>query len=177
MSKKKRKKKSRIILTGTPGTGKSTAAQELRSKHFFDVLKVNDFFESGDTLEGISRKIKKAVKGRKKAVVEGHFAHLLGIKGICIVLRTHPRELKRRLEEKKYSEKKTRENLEAEALDVCLIESMQRYKKVYEVDTTSLSAKETAEKIKKIAEGKGKKFEAGNIDWSEEFFASSHELL
>lgn len=172
MSRKRRKKSSEvIIITGTPGTGKSTASQVLCSRHGFDVLRVNDFFEKEDTLESISEKIKKAVKGGEKVVVEGHFAHLLGIEGNCIVLRTHPHELKRRLEEKKYSEKKTRENLEAEALDVCLIESTQRYKAVYEIDTTSLSPEETAAKIKEIADGKGKKFEAGNIDWSEEFFA------
>jgi len=171
-SRKGRKKKSStLILTGTPGTGKSTAAKKLHDKHGFAVFGVNDFVEKGDALEDVSVKIKNAIKGKGGAVIEGHFSHLLGMKGLCIVLRTHPRELERRLKKKKYSEKKIRENLEAEALDVCLIESVQRYKAVYEIDTTHLSPEETAAKIIEITGGKEKKFRAGSIDWSEEFFA------
>jgi len=169
MRVKKRKKNNRVIvLTGTPGTGKSSAAQELHHCHF-DVIRVNDFVKKNDTLESISGKVKKAIKGKEKTIVEGHFAHLLGIKGICVVLRTHPEVLRRRLEEKKFSARKITENLEAEALDVCLIESTQRYKRVYEIDTTQLTPEETAEKIKKI-NSKRKNYSAGRIDWSEDFF-------
>ena len=58
--------------------------------------------------------------------VEGHIAHLLPCDRI-VVLRCRPDELKKRLAQRKYREKKIRENADAEALDVCLIETVEEF--------------------------------------------------
>jgi len=66
--------------------------------------------------------------------IEGHLSHRVDL-DYCIVLRTRPEVLEKRLKKRGYSEEKIRENVEAEAMDVILSEAYQRTK-VYEIDTT-----------------------------------------
>jgi len=63
-----------------------------------------------------------------------------------------------------------KENLEAEALDVCLVEAVERYDEVYELDTTGRSPEETAAAVEEIIKGKGGKYRPGKIDWAEGYF-------
>ena len=67
-------------------------------------------------------------------------------------------------------EEKVKENLEAEALDVCLVEAVERFQDVYEVDTTELTPGESATIVEGILKGDNKKYLPGRIDYSEEYF-------
>ncbi|RMF88995.1 MAG: NMP kinase [Methanobacteriota archaeon] len=166
-----------ILLTGTPGTGKTAAAGLFAGRAGFTVIGVNEvvgddylYMEGGSRvvdLNLLSEKIRGLIHGR--CVVEGHLAHLLGIEGLVIVLRCHPKELEKRLARRGFSGKKLEENLEAEALDVCLVESLQRQGRVYEIDTTGLKPEEVAEAMLRIWEGYGGDFKPGRISWLEEY--------
>jgi adenylate kinase len=98
--------------------------------------------------------------------VEGHFAHVLSCDRV-IVLRCRPDELKARLTKRKYRTKKIRENVEAEALDVCLIETVEMHpaSHILELDTTGHDPSYCAERIEQFVQGEIPSA-FGTIDWS-----------
>lgn len=168
-----------ILITGTPGTGKTAVAKILSKKIDAKLIQIGAIEgiyigvdeERGSKIvdmEKLSNKIGDMIVG--DMVIEGHLSHLLPFGDIVIVLRSDPMELKKRLESKGFDEKKVQENLEAEALDVCLIESLERHENVYEIDTTKRKTDEVVDTIIDIVGGKTDEFEPGKIDWSEDFF-------
>ncbi|HPA98137.1 MAG TPA: hypothetical protein PLQ24_05955, partial [Methanothrix sp.] len=60
-------------------------------------------------------------------------------------------------------------NLEAEALDVILVEAVDMCRRVDEIDTTGRSAADVAAMIEDIIEGR-LYLPPGQADWLEEFF-------
>lgn len=170
-----------LAITGTPGTGKSSVCEALAHKMNVKCYHLNHVVIHGFSLgydkekdsiiadlEALKKKFQKIDDG----IIEGHYSHKLGVAEVIIVLRTRPNVLSKRLKEKGFSQEKIRENLECEALDLCLIESLETCERVYEIDTSSLEAKETAEIILKILREGGKNYLPGKIDWSEEYFYS-----
>jgi adenylate kinase len=179
-----------VALTGTPGTGKSTVSKLLRDDGY-TVLDLNEialtqkltksFDDHRQTTEVDLGKIneyleqhykdstKKNVKD-KPIFLESHFAHLLTGLELVIVLRCHPEALKKRLRSRDWSEKKLRENLEAEAVDTITIESVTEHGQgmTFEIDTTSKKPDLVKENILAIVAGNNEKFKVGQIDWSEE---------
>jgi adenylate kinase len=99
--------------------------------------------------------------------LDGHLSHLLP-SDIVIVLRCEPNKLRERLRKKRYSKEKIEENVEAEILDVILIEAVELHKKVFEIDTTNLNADEICNDIVSIIRGHTKRYNVGRIDWSKE---------
>jgi len=169
-----------LLLTGTPGTGKTEVAALLSEKTKMPLVEVNKLVDEGSTIgvdaesgstivdiEKLKGKLAGTVKG--DAIVEGHLSHFLS-GDIVVVLRTKPDILEARLRERGFDEGKVRENVEAEVLDVCLVESIELHDRVYGVDTSEKSPEETAGDILKILEGKTEAYEPGKIDWSEEYF-------
>ncbi len=170
-----------VLLSGTPGTGKSTVAEILSKKVGYKLISLNDWIskEAGESVLGydvirdtsvvdveiLETKLRD-IEG--DVIIEGHLSHFLGIGDIVVVLRASPKVLHERL--KGFSDSKRRENVEAEALDVCLIESLEKHdlSKVFEVDTTDKQPNTVAEAIISIIRGKGEKYRPGNVDWSEE---------
>jgi len=175
----------KVSITGTPGTGKTTAAIDLRKIlrdfkiiHLNDFIKIEKIYDEWDTetdsylvdVNKLNRTVKKIFYFDNNVVFESHLSHYLDV-DLVIVLRTHPRVLMERLKPRGYDSKKIQENAEAEALDVILIESLDLHgDKVREIDTTHLNSEEVAEIIKKIILNNEKGYEPGRIDWSEEFF-------
>ncbi len=168
-----------MLITGTPGTGKTAVSELLAKNTGADVLKISDFATDdvtegmeGETrivnIEKLERKIKGHISG--SAIIDGHLSHAMHLGDLVVVLRTDPRVLERRLEEKGFDREKIRENLEAEALDVCLVESLERHENVFEIDTTDKRPEEVADDILKIIDGRGEEFGPGKIDWSEILF-------
>jgi len=173
-----------IALTGTPGTGKTSVANILkRALPDFNVVHLNEFLIDKKLYEGrdekrdsymvdvdrLRKEVKRYFKSKEDLIFEGHLSHYLDA-DLVIVLRTNPKILKKRLESKGYSKEKVRENVEAEALDVILIESLEIHEgKVREINTTNISVLDAAGKVKDIIIGRGD-YEPGKIDWSEDFF-------
>ena len=168
----------KIAISGTPGTGKTSLANLLG----FEVRHLNELAQeyelySGcdikrDTVEVDLEKLKKVVQNIKTEeedilIVEGHMAHLMPVDRI-IILRTDPQILERRLEKRGYSGEKIEENLEAEALDVILVEAVETGKDVSEIDTTHLPQTRVEEEAKDIILG-NKPGSFGNINWLYQF--------
>ena len=103
-------------------------------------------------------------------ILESHLAH--HIADVVIVLRAYPPELEMRLKTRGYSEEKIKENIEAEALDVILVEAFEWCKKVFEINTTGKSIEEVGQDIEKIIdnilngnEEELSEYKPGSIDW------------
>jgi adenylate kinase len=178
-----------IGLSGTPGTGKTTVSKLLKGAGFV-VMDINEiakkqhllksFDENRQTyeidLKGVNNFIKKRYnemkisEESKPLILDGHVAHLLKILNKVIVLRCHPEELKSRLSNKNWPPNKIHENMEAEALDVIIIEALEKYGEdiTFEIDTTNIKPQKIVDKIIKIIGGDTQDFKPGNIDWSEE---------
>ena len=175
-----------IGLTGTPGTGKTSVSKFLEKYrhvkviHLNDVIKENHLYTEIDEkrdsviadMELIREYIEKTVEEEEKeiTILESHLSHYIA--DIAIVLRLYPPELEMRLKKRGYSEEKIKENFEAEALDVILVEASEWCKKVFEVDTTGKSIEEVGKDIEKILdhvlsgnEEELPEYEPGSIDW------------
>ncbi len=165
----------KIALTGTPGVGKSKVA-ELLEKKGYEVLrleKIADEFVIGYDErrkskivdeEAMDEYIKK-IKEKDVLIIEGHLSHLLSVDGV-ILLRCHPEELKKRLIAKNWDERKIKENLEAEALDIILERALEKHEKIWEIDTTAKSIEKVTEEVEEIIK-KIPPPSYGKIDWSE----------
>jgi adenylate kinase len=175
-----------IGLTGTPGTGKTSVSKFLEKKRHWKVIHLNEMIkkehlytetdEERDAviadMELVRQRLEEIIGGRENEVIilESHLAHYIA--DIVIILRAYPLELKMRRQARGYSEEKIRENIEAEALDVILVEAFEWCKKVFEINTTGISIEETGQNIEKIidhilsgSEDELSDYKPGSIDW------------
>lgn len=175
-----------IFLTGTPGTGKTTVSLLLEEQLPSQLIDMNQLVEDEKFYTGLDeergykvvdipkmcRYLNEVIFKEKNInesymVVEGHLSHLCSGADMVIVLRTNPIILEGRLKFKGFKESKIRENLEAEALDICAFEAYQKYKdRTQEIDTTGKNPHELADIIKKVINGE-KSYPVGEIDFSE----------
>lgn len=178
-----------IALTGTPGTGKTTVcgiiSEHSQYRKQYRIIDLNKLIldeglysgrdEESDSYIADFEKIEKRVKQLignpdMDIIIEGHLSHFLTADAV-IVLRAHPVALRKRLgKRKEYSFKKVKENSDAEALDVILVESSERSNKVFEIDTTNVNVLAVVKSVISIIESlkKGKipeEFLPGKINW------------
>lgn len=160
--------KMRVAVTGTPGTGKTSATKLLEQK--YNVIHINQLVKEKNLSKGYDEERNSilvdlnAVERElpQNAIIESHISHLFDVDKV-IVLRCHPRELKNRLKGK--DEEEIIENAEAEAIDTILIEAMEKFDDVHEINTTNKTVEEVSKLIDKIIEGE-KELKPGEIDWS-----------
>ena len=161
-----------VALTGTPGTGKTSAAKILRERGLI-ITTVEELATKHGALEIVdgekevdTEKLRKAIcESPETIIVVGHLSHNLP-NGLCIILRCHPEVIRKRLGTRNYSREKVLENLEAEAVDVILMEAIETCENVCEVDTSNLAPEEVAGIIEKIMNGEADKYPPGKVDWS-----------
>lgn len=175
-----------IAVSGTPGTGKSVFARALAKRLGSRIVDLgaliaeNKIFTTDANgtkivnLSKMKRVFARAIKGFcGPIIVEGLLAHLLQKELIShvVVLRTRPKVLERRLRARGYPKEKTRQNIEAEALDIILWEAVNAHGigKVYEIDTTRLRPGAAADLFLKALEGKIS-LRPGKISWLAEVF-------
>jgi len=163
----------KIVLTGTPGTGKTSVAEELdyETVHLTEFLKEENIgIESGGELEVDTEKVVEALKERidfsNDVLVEGHLSHHMTA-DYCIVLRCEPDKLRERLSKRDYSDEKIEENVEAEALDIVLSKAAEKQENIIEIDTTDREPEKVAEEV----ERRIREDETGysEVDWTEYF--------
>jgi adenylate kinase len=160
-------------ITGTPGTGKSSAADELALRGYpvVHLTETITDYVVGEDSERDTRIIDEELWAGEftpvEGIVEGHLAHLLPCDKV-VVLRCRPAILLARLRSRGYHEEKCRENAEAEALDVCLIETLERHapENVLELDTTEIPPGGIADLIENFLKGRIPPSH-GRIDWSD----------
>jgi len=164
----------KIAITGTPGVGKTSVAEKLKEKGY-NVLKIDDIYEKfviGYDEERQSKIVDeekmddyiKKLKEEGILFIEGHLSHLLSVDAV-ILLRCHPKELEKRLRDKGWDERKIRENLEAEALDIILERALEKHSLIWEIDTTNMPLNEVVKKIEWLVKNKPPP-SYGKIDWS-----------
>ncbi|MBI3036833.1 AAA family ATPase [Candidatus Woesearchaeota archaeon] len=166
-----------LIVTGTPGTGKTTLAKKLSLLLDYTYFDVNSFVKKAHLYGSYDAKrhsyvvdeaklARKLVKVREKAlkasktaqngiIFDSHLSHFLPGKyaDLCLVTRCSLKTLQHRLQEKGYGRAKIRENLDAEIFDTCLAEAQENGHRVVTFNTTTAKTadvKAFAAKIKKL---------------------------
>jgi adenylate kinase len=183
-----------ILLMGVPGIGKTTIARLLADRmegvhtDLSDLAKkegiIKGFDERRKTsivdLEGMRARLNPILEdGEKPLILDGHFAADIvppPTVSYAFVLRKAPWKLKEELRVRGYSEEKVMENIEAELLDVCLVEAVEALgsERVCEIDTTGRTPEEAADEAIHIIQGL-RPCRHGHIDWLGH--AESRELL
>ena len=175
-----------VALTGTPGVGK-TSVSTLLCKEGYPVFSLHEiavkhcFFLGVDTkrntkildMDALDQYIQKTFVSDDIVFLEGLAAHLLSNVQKVILLRCHPQMLLKRLQNKGWGKEKIQENCEAEALDIILCETVEKFAQhdIFEIDTTKKTPHDVAQDIKTITLNKFtpiEKYNIGNIDWSEQ---------
>ncbi len=185
-----------VALTGTPGTGKTDASARLRAKGIA-VLDLARFvgdprFDRGAdeghhgavTLDegALSDHLREHLSnevgpGTGPVFLDSHFAHEIDIVDRILILRCSPAVLAERLRRRGWPEAKVRENVEAEAIDLILQESLEVAElardvgvevPIGEIDTTHRTPDETASLALALATAEPEKLEIGTVDWSGE---------
>ena len=152
----------RAAVTGTPGTGKTTATERLDTDldvvHLNEVVREEGLYdevdEERDSVIADVEAVEERLGDRDDVVLDSHLAHHLDVDRV-VVLRCHPEEVERRLRERGESEAKAEENAESEALDVILTEAVESHgtDAVYEIDTTDRDPDEAADEIEAVLAG------------------------
>jgi adenylate kinase len=174
-----------IIITGTPCVGKTSVAHLLSAKLEALYINLTDLARDEKLILGkdenrnsiivnesrMKRKIRQIAENsrQKNIVVDGHYAASVVSKELvkfAFVLRRDPVELKGFMKRCGFAERKLNENLAAEILDVCLVDTLKTVGegKVCELDVTGKTAEEIADEILKILSGKGI-CRVGVVDW------------
>ena len=167
-----------VALTGTPGTGKTTASLAMK-KHGWKVLDLNRAIVSNRLYTGKDMRRKSFIADMRAVgqfvrnkteegnwIIASHLSHLLSdsVINVVIVLRCQPDVLRKRLKLKKWSLAKIDENVEAEMISLISSEARERHKKVYDIDTTKCKKTQVVVSIDKVLKGSGKRYKTA-VEW------------
>jgi len=149
-----------IVITGNPGVGKHTITQEIAEKLDLSIIDINSiakdaglFERNKDTYDINTAKLEKILKQKisEKKVIVGHLAPYVLDKNkvkIVIVLRRNPYDLISVYKERKYTDKKNKENLSSEVLGVIAHDAISKFQeKAFQINTSGKSIQEVVEKV------------------------------
>ncbi len=184
-----------IIISGTPGCGKTSVAKEISNLINVKIISLNELAISDNFsfeydkerktnivdfeifLPYVLKEIEKIQQENPPyLIIESHFSDIIPEKFIdyVFILRCDPDELFKRLEKKNYDIKKITENTQAEILGNCVNYFIQKQIKapIFEIDTTNINIETVATTIIEIAveNRAGKNYQIGKVDWLEKLF-------
>ncbi len=158
-----------IIISGTPGTGKTVLGKALvkegkKGEHLElgEMIKKEGLYlgydHGRDTLimdeEKFREKIREIMEREEEEkerflVMDGHVADLISkdLVDLVVVLKCNPKVLRERLKEKGYFEEKIEENVEAEIMEICLNDALEAFgeEKILVIDTSINSLEKAVE--------------------------------
>ena len=173
-----------ILISGTPGTGKTTISEIISKKMNLNLINLSKIViekkfifnrdEQRDTEIVDEKKLIKfltteILRFPEGLLIEGHYADITPSEFVdcCIILRSNPVIIQERLIKRKYKKSKIMENIQAEILGVCVNDCINAYgpEKVFEIDTSKGNIEEISLKIIDIIKKKTTIFLAGKINW------------
>ncbi len=153
-----------IIVTGTPCTGKTEVSKKISKYYchkYVDVAQLikeekleEDYDKKLDTkiinTTKLNKELIKIIKKEKNLVIDSHLSHYLPKEyvDLCIVTKCDLKKLRKRLEKRGYKKEKVKENMQAEILDVCLVEAKEKGHKIKLINTNN--KRDTNLEIKKL---------------------------
>ena len=178
-----------ILLSGTPGTGKTSVVRELFSQYHYKFISGGQVVleENLYSSEDLTRDTKVVDSDKfnsyfaqelknlsEDLIFECHYADMLDHPQISvgIILRCHPTVLETRLDSRGYSDDKIRENGEAELLGDCSSYMLEKQvlveqNSIFEIDTTHLDIADVAAYVHRIIQqpSQHKELKVGKISW------------
>ncbi|MCL4364930.1 MAG: AAA family ATPase [Candidatus Marsarchaeota archaeon] len=164
-----------IVITGTPGVGKTTISERLAKTlkkaeliRANDVVKERKLYISSSKdgalivrLGGLESELNRMANHSTAdyVIIEGHLLCDMRIMhAVAVVMREHPAALLKRLKKRKYGRQKIEDNIVSEAIDYCGVNASRNYGTVYEIEAGSSALR----KVVDIA--RGKKIKANDIE-------------
>ena len=138
-----------ISITGSTGTGKTSVGKLLAKRLGYKFISLNKLAERKNLYCGYDKKrkcrivdigrvgkeLEKTKNIYKNIVIESHYSHYIQ-SDLSVVLRCNPKELEKRLQERRWKKDKIKENIEAEIMEICLSDARGYSKRVIVIDTT-----------------------------------------
>ena len=164
-----------IVITGNPGVGKHTITKEIVKKLECGIIDINqiakdsDLFEKNQNVNDVdTEKLKERLDGENLAgcVIVGHLAPYVLDKQqvkVMIVLRRSPYDLFVTYKERKYTDKKSKENTGSEILGIIAHDALDKFQeKAIQVNTTGRSIEEVVKQVMNIISNNA---DGDIIDW------------
>lgn len=140
----------RLLITGTPGCGKTTLAKKLSQKLKLKIINEKDFalqnklgkFNDNNELEipvlAFEKKANTFLKKNDNVIFEGHVSCEAKLKvDFVILLKINPEDLQMRLEARNYSVEKIMDNVFCEGIEYCKKHVKKNYSKNKIIEITS----------------------------------------
>ncbi len=174
--------KNVVVITGTPGVGKTVTAKRISEMTGMRLLELGAIAQacaiSGKDADRESLiispkklrgRIRNLIEGQEaEFIAEGHYGEIVPAELVkkAVVIRLDPIELEGRLRARGYPEKKVKENVQAEILDACLIGAVDAFgmESVVEVDSTGLGEEALANVVSDAIRGAAGS-PPGTVNW------------
>lgn len=150
----------KILITGTPGCGKTTLAKGLSKKLNYSYINEKDFalknsigeFNEENELEIPTRlfekKMNSYLKSKKNIILEGHTLCEMKLNvDLVILIKIDPEELQGRLEQRNYSDVKIMDNVFCEGIEYCNKKLKKNYSKFFVINSKNSAALTLAQAI------------------------------
>ncbi|KAG0670248.1 factor activating pos9 [Pichia californica] len=157
-----------IIITGTPGCGKTSHAEEFVSQNpEFTHINVSEFAKKNDCIEGYDEDRDSSIVNEDRLldileplsekgglVIDWHCCEIFPERWIdlVVVIRCDNTVLYNRLEARGYKQSKITENVECEIMQILLTEAMENYNSNIVVELNSESLDSLDENVSRISQ-------------------------